>query len=279
MQKNKSKSGPNWRSFAERLTSLSQSEGQPRFLDEAFLFLNDFVTVDSCAVFKVSADKTSGAQHLSTFGLLNAELAELLAEDYISHGFKNDPMVKTALLSPNTRVRHLPGSHYSSLYRSQYFQKAKLIDKVSSIHAAKNVLFLVNFYRLETTGPFDTKEFEDLQRLAPIIGRFVLRHMRLAQDNKFQERKLQDRELFGNQLAQKIDQLMDDNTQIFSKLSTRERDVCRQILLGKEEKDIAQIMQVSKSTIITHRRRFYGKLNIGSKTDLFQLALMAMASY
>jgi len=68
---------------------------------------------------------------------------------------------------------------------------------------------------------------------------------------------------------------MDDKTQIFSQLSTRERDVCRYILLGEEEKNIAEIMGVTKSTIITHRRRFYGKLNIGSKTELFQLALMA----
>jgi len=256
----------NWRSFAERLTSLSQSEGQPYFLSEAFLLLNDLITVDSCAVFKVAADKTTGAQHLCTFGLLKDDLAALLAEDYVKHGFKNDPMVQTALLSPNARVRRLPNTHYSSLYRSQYFQKAKLIDKVSSIHASKNVLFLINFYRLETTGSFDTKEFEDLQRLAPIIGRFVLRHMRLAQDPP----------LGRHQLSQKIDQIMDDNTQAFSRLSTRERDVCRHSLLGKEEKDIAEIMQVSKSTVITHRRRIYAKLNIGSKTELFQIALMCL---
>lgn len=254
-----------WRPFAERLTALSKSEGQASFLDEAFLFLNDFITVDSCAVFKVSADKTSGAQHLCTFGRLAPELATLLADDYVKNGFKNDPMIKTALLSSKIRVRRLPGSHYSASYHSQYFQKAGLIDKISSIQASKNVLFLVNFYRLKITGSFETKDFEDLGRLAPIIGRFVLRHMQLTQDQP------QRRNLF----AQKIDQLMTDNTQIFSKLSTRERDVCRHILIGKEEKDIAKMMGVTKSTIITHRRRFYAKLNIGSKTELFQLALMA----
>jgi len=114
-----------WRPFADRLTALSKSEGQSSFLDQAFLFLNDFITVDSCAVFKVSADKTSGAQHLCTFGLLDSELANLLAEDYVKNGFKNDPMVKTALLSSNFRVRRLPGSDYSSSYHSQYFQKSR----------------------------------------------------------------------------------------------------------------------------------------------------------
>jgi len=254
-----------WRPFADRLTSLSKSEGLTSFLDEVFLFLNDFITVDSCAVFKVSADKTSGAQHLCTFGHLDSKLADLLAEDYVTNGFKNDPMVQTALLSSKVRVRRLPESHYSSSYHSQYFEKAGLIDKISSIQASKNVLFLVNFYRLKSTGAFETTDFEDLERLAPIIGRFVLRHMRLTKDHP------QRRNLF----AKKIGQLMEDNTQIFSQLSARERDVCRHILLGEEEKDIADRMGITKSTVITHRRRFYGKLNIGSKTELFQLALMA----
>jgi len=158
----------------------------------------------------VSADKTSGAEHLCTFGTLNSNLADLLAEDYAKNGFKNDPMVQTALLSPKVRVRHLPGSQYSSSYRSQYFA-----------------------------------EFRDLERLAPIIGRFVLRHVRLARE----------KHVLDSAYEQRITRLVEDNTQIFSRLSPRERQVCKQILLG---------------------RRLYGKLNIRSKTELFQLALMAL---
>ncbi len=254
-----------WRLFADRLTALAKSEGQSRFLDQAFLFLNNFAKVDSCATFKISADKTSGAEHLCTFGTLNSNLADLLAEDYAKNGFKNDPMVQTALLSPKVRVRHLPGSQYSSSYRSQYFEKAKLIDKVSSIHTSKNVIFLVNFYRTEQHGPFNTSEFRDLERLAPIIGRFVLRHVRLARE----------KHVLDSAYEQRITRLVEDNTQIFSRLSPRERQVCKQILLGIEEKYVARSMKVTLSTIITHRR-LYGKLNIRSKTELFQLALMAL---
>jgi len=62
-----------WRIFAKRLTDLSKAEGQSHFLNQAFIFLNEFVVVDSCAVFKVAADKTSGAEHLCTFGSLNPQ--------------------------------------------------------------------------------------------------------------------------------------------------------------------------------------------------------------
>lgn len=254
-----------WRPFADRLTDLAKAEGTSRFLDQAFIFLNDFVTVDSCAVFKVAADKTSGAEHLCTFGTLKLDLAQLLAEDYVAKGFKNDPMIQTALLSANIRVRHLPRSQYSQSYQSQYFKKANLIDKVTSIHSSKNVLFLVNFYRTEGHGKFTPKEFKDLERLAPIIGRFVLRHARLTQG----------KETLGNVYEQKITQLVEDNTQIFSRLSDRERQICKKILLGQEEKDIAKNLDIALNTVITHRRRLYRKFDINSKSELFQLALIA----
>lgn len=256
-----------WRPFADGLTALAKTEGQTQFLNQAFKFLNDFVLVDSCAVFKVSLDKQSGAEHLCTFGKLDTDLTELLAKDYVANGFKNDPMVQTALLSPNIRVRRLSRGHYSQSYRSQYFKKAGLVDKVTSIQASRNVLFLISFYRVDGHGSFTTKNFRDLERLAPIIGRFVLRHIRLRQNIKNTE----------SAYEQKISSLVEDNTQIFSKLSHKERQVCQKILLGHQEKDIAESLKIKLNTLVTHRRRIYAKLGANSKVELFQLALMASA--
>lgn len=255
----------NWRPFAEHLTTLSKSEGLDHFFDHAFAFLNDYVTVDSCAVFKVAVDKKSGAEHLGTFGRLPTELAKLLAQDYAKNGFKNDPMVQTALLSPRVKVRRLSGSHYSPSYKSQYFEKANLIDKITSIHSSRNVLFLVNFYRVKQQGVFTQEDFKDLERLAPVIGRFVLRHVRLIQTT----------DKLANNYASKITQLIHDSTQIFSRLSKREREICRLMLLGHEEKEIANDLDVKANTVTTYRRRLYAKLNISSKSDLFKLAFMA----
>lgn len=254
-----------WRPFAEKLTALAKAEGQSNFLTKAFEFLNDFITVDSCAVFKVAADKTSGAEHLCTFGNLNPNLADLLAQDYISNGFRNDPMVRTALTSPNVKVRHIPGSQYPNNYRSQYFEKAGLIDKVTSIHTTQNVIFLISFYRHQSHGIFDSKDFKDLQRLAPIIGRFVLRHSQLTLESVTP----------NGSIDEKISLLVNDNTQIFSQLSIKEREVCEAILQGTTEADIAKTMGLSKHTIVTYRRRIYTKLNLSSKSELFKLLLIA----
>lgn len=256
-----------WRQFAQRLTNLAVSEGHERFFDEAFILLNELVTVDSCAVFKVAADKTSGADHLCTFGVLDKTLADLLANDYVTNGFKNDPMVQTALPSSSARVRQLPNSQYSDEYRSTFFKKAGLIDKVTSLHASKNVIFLVSYYRLESNGAFSGDDFKDLQRLAPILGRSVFRHVQLSQEGESLEKNYE----------QRIARLLDDNTQIFFRLAPRERNVCKSILLGHEEKKIADELGVKLNTIITHRRRIYSKLNINSKSELYKITLMALS--
>jgi hypothetical protein len=218
-----------WRPLATGLTSLANSEGSDHFLDRLFAFLNDFITVDSCAVFKVSTDKISGAEHMCTFGTLDDKLATLLAEDYIANGFKTDPMVQTALKSRNIKVRHLPASSYRADYRSQYFRKAGLIDKVTSIHNFRNALYLVSFYRAAKNSIFDAQDFSDLERLAPIIGRFVLSHVQLTGLNARQRN-----------FKEYVTEITHDRTQVFAKLSHKERDVCTAILIGEIEKEIAQ---------------------------------------
>lgn len=254
-----------WRPFAEKLTALTKAEGQSDFLTKAFEFLNEFISVDSCAVFKIAADKTTSAEHLCTFGNLKPDLANLLAQDYISNGFRNDPMVKTALTSPHIKVRHIPGSQYPNNYRSQYFEKAGLIDKVTSIHTTHNEIFLISFYRLQSNDIFDAADFKDLQRLAPIIGGFVLRHSQLTLKNV----------TYNRSVDEKISLLVNDSTQVFSQLSPQERGVCEALLQGKEEAHMAKIMGISKHTVVTYRRRAYTKLNLSSKSELFKLFLIA----
>ena len=255
-----------WRNFATELTHLAGLQGEPDFYKHAFVFLNKFVKVDNCAVFKIATNKTTGAEHLCTFGDLRKETADTLAKNYAAKDFHNDPMIQTALISTRNRVRHIPRTNYSQDYRREYFENPGLVDKVSSLHTSNNVLYSMNFYRFEESGEFEISEFRDLERLAPIISHFVIRHLRLSDPRKvFSETALQ--EIVGA--------LLDDSTQCFTCLSPKEREVCKKILYGLEEKDIAEEYGVSINTITTHRKRSYFKLGVTNKTELFQLALMA----
>ena len=254
-----------WRDLSDGLGRLAKTEGTSHFLDEAFRLLNRLVIVDSCAVFKISADKISGAQHLCTFGTLDPTLADFLADRYIRQGFLKDPVVQTALPMRN-RVRHVPRGQYSEAYRSNYFSKADLVDKVTSLHNSRTALFSVNFYRVTKNGKFSLQDVRDLERLGPIISQYVLRHVAAAADNSLPDKDF---------IRKRVELLLDDNTSIFARLSERERQVCKRLLLGLTEKDLAADLGVALTTVITYRQRLYAKLQISSKEELFQLALLS----
>ena len=255
-----------WRELSDDLARLSGAEGTSRFLDEAFRVLNSIVTVDSCAVFKVSADKRSGAQHLCTFGVLKDELAEFLAQRYVTQGFLKDPVVQTAL-PMRSRLRHVPRAQYSEAYRSDYFRKADLIDKVTSLHSSRTALFSVNFYRVRENGKFSNQDLADLERLGPILSQYVLRHVASAANNAQPDQDV---------VRQRVEILLDDATTIFAQLSHRERQVCKRLLLGMIEKDLADDLGVALTTVITYRQRLYAKLGVSTKDALYQLAWVAM---
>ena len=262
-----------WRGFTDGLLELRGSEGTDAHPSVAFAFLNRFVRVDSCAVFKIAEDRSSGARHVCTFGELDDDMTEFLAEHYVASGFLSDPVVQTAL--PNVeKVRRLPNTHYATAYRNRFFERAGLIDKVTSLHAISGALFAVNFYRLSATGAFSDADLEDLRRLGPVIGRSVLRHDALTLDPL--DTTAWDGGASAERLRRRIDALLADPTQAFGVLSPREAEVCRKLLLGWREARIAEALGVTPSTVVTYRKRIYAKLDVDSRTQLFQRALLAV---
>ena len=117
--------------------------------------------------------------------------------------------------------------------------------------------------------------FHDLRRLAPIISHSVLRHSKLILGHHALD--VTNNYKLEVQLKNRVRSLIDDPTQIFSILSAREKQVAEHSLLGKKEKEIAACMGVGIGTVITYRKRIYTKLNINSKSQLFQLSLMLIS--
>lgn len=63
------------------------------------------------------------------------------------------------------------------------------------------------------------------------------------------------------------------NESVFSKLTTREREILQLIAEGKTAKEIANVLNVSISTINTHRQQIMRKLNIKNAVELTRFAL------
>lgn len=56
-------------------------------------------------------------------------------------------------------------------------------------------------------------------------------------------------------------------------LSSREKEILRFVADGKSSQEIAEILNIGKSTVDTHRKNIIKKCNISGKTDLLRFAI------
>jgi DNA-binding NarL/FixJ family response regulator len=64
-----------------------------------------------------------------------------------------------------------------------------------------------------------------------------------------------------------------DNFQLSQELSEREREVIRLLLQGNPNKRISEVMKISVTTVQTHRRNIYKKLNLKGIGELMSFAV------
>ena len=60
----------------------------------------------------------------------------------------------------------------------------------------------------------------------------------------------------------------------YNRLSTREKEIMEQIKEGHTSKKIAEILNISKLTVDTHRKNMMQKLEISNTAELIRFALL-----
>lgn len=81
-----------------------------------------------------------------------------------------------------------------------------------------------------------------------------------------------------HELTNKVSRLLDQNNflkknyNLYAKLSKRERQLLKMIVLGKSSAEIAQELFISVTTVETHRRNIKQKLKTSTSYELTQYA-------
>ena len=65
----------------------------------------------------------------------------------------------------------------------------------------------------------------------------------------------------------------DKNQDLLNRLSPRETEVFRHLVADRSITEIAEIMNVKKATVETHKRSIQGKLNTNSPIQFLKIAL------
>ena len=140
-------------------------------------------------------------------------------------------------------------------YRAACYERAGVVERVSVVWPGRPG-FIANGYRTTAGAPFSAQDINRLEIHAGLLFAALKQHLRAdaATGHLFDEPALVERLLA-----------------LDCGLSPREAEVAAALILGETQERIAAAKRLSTATVITYRRRAYGKLGVADRRDLAAL--------
>ena len=177
------------------------------------------------------------------------------------------------------RLRELAPDNYFSSYHYRQFKVQQRADEelgyrtdgwpagmeelVLAVELPNDELAEISLYRQASLGGFSDADCAALRVVEPLIGaifRCIWQHFK--KDSKF------------DQPPATLDRLLGDFGK--GRLSPRECEVAHMILKGHSSESFSRNLDISITTVKTHRQNLYAKLSISTQQELFSLFLMSL---
>lgn len=232
----------------------------------ARMVASDFLA-DQIMVFRADGPgriRTLLAQNLRE----GAGRALALADSYTSRHWAKDPNGQLLLPGAPGQVRDvvLRAARSDEIedgeYRRHLFAEPRLGAKAALVVRAPDHVLYVNLYRCIDRVPFTPGELDAVERACDVLVAMLERHFVLADDE------------VGSDLAA-VRRVIEGAPRHpgCAPLSAREAAVCACIVAGHSSEGIGLRLGVSRHSVISYRRRAFGKLGIATQKDLFSLVL------
>jgi DNA-binding CsgD family transcriptional regulator len=205
-----------------------------------------------CTVFALEANGRVSA--LSTASMHGA-IATITAVEYYRNRFDLLDSNMTFLAHKRVPARsQLWMSHQFAQdvkeprYRDLCYTQPGIRERASILLLDANGLrATVSFYRNLAFDPFSPEDFEILSSCAPVIYEAVVAHIRKT-----------TRAVVSDALHHKI----------LTQLAHRERQVIAYVLAGKTTKEMAALLELAETTVLTYRYRAFAKLGVRTQREL-----------
>lgn len=143
-------------------------------------------------------------------------------------------------------------------YRAACYKAPDVSDRVAVLlQPAPRIWLSINFYRDRTQGHFQQAEIERIEGLATVFAHAARHHYALCGQGQAGVPQL---------MLARVRNACPD-------LSKRELDVLRGVLEGRTAAEIAELMGIRPSSVVTYRKRAFHRLGISSQRQLFALCL------
>ena len=172
-------------------------------------------------------------------------IRDLAPDDYFSSGFTETHKV---IAAPDEEIAYMTEGW------PRGFEELDIAVPID------DVTIEIDLYKKYEDGGFSEADIDKLSSQMPVIGAIARKFWQLHSDN-----------LAPNPRDNSINDIYDGFGA--SELTRREREVIQYVLRGHSSGSIALNLDVSVTTIKTHRKRAYAKLNISSQSELFSMFL------
>jgi DNA-binding CsgD family transcriptional regulator len=231
--------------------------GRNDFGDKVLQSLQSTLRPDLVSMFLHSGAKPTLLGH----GTLSRPFDEQRAmRSYLSGCFREDPaleLIATDLPTSDTRAFYMSRAEVPSIsYRRQCYEEPHIADRFTVVgRMSSSEAVSINLYRDERSGPLDEQYIDLALSLSPLLSAAVIRHceLSLARDCRDPRRIL----------LQLIER--------FSTLTMREAQCAADAIAGRTAEESAGKFGIKASSVVTHRKRAYERLNVAGLRELTML--------
>jgi len=205
-------------------------------------------------LFEATGPDTSTLQYFSCEPRL-IELLPAYSQSYIRMDPVRDAYSAAPAAGDMALLRIRPCDIPTPGFRRRFFEDCGIVERLSIIQRGHEAWRVINIARHASNGCFSNVEIDALVELASL----ALPMLPLNRRDK----------LAGVQLT--VAQLEDRFASRYGGLTARERQVCARAAIGMSVEATALDLGVAKTSVLTYRRRAYGRLKVTSPYELCAL--------
>lgn len=249
-----------------RATDLMSAIGNANldaFASAVLGLVDDIPVISHCTAFAYEANRRP--RIMSAADRRGSKIIRAISEMYSSrfHAMDSNHDIITATSGRKTEASIL--LHHQTIddvrnndYRAICYREPNVTDRLSFlVQPSEDVWLAVNLYNDRSKGPLAPDVIARLEALGPLIVHAARQHYSLHPG-----------------VETDISSLMLARLRRFCPdLSKRELDVLRGVLEGRTAQDIAELIGVQSSSVVTYQKRAYRRLGISSQRELFALCL------
>jgi len=214
---------------------------------------------EHCTVLHLQPD---ASEEISTAGAYGPDIARRQIALYLQNQrWQRDPMVAQASKQldaqpaavVHTGVSEMPESDF----RDILYGRTDICDRVMLCGRTTTGIIGLSLLRTSKAGAFSKEDVDHVQEVSPLLMSIVGKHVGLARQSADMSRPLTSLEDIEACLASPG-----------VPFSRRERQVCARILFGMSSIGIALDLGIGEETVMTYRKRAYGRLGYATQREL-----------